>query len=108
MTGNLSAFLLWNQAPKTLQNKVGVFEILEKWMNLRNMDYFSGTIPKLMHVRAACWSSLEVPQFVIKLHNTSSTQLQKKYEKPIMIDNLSVGSNWLSIMKLQPIPNPSR
>ena len=24
-----------------------------------------------------------------------------------MIDNQSVGCNWLSIMKLQPIPNPS-
>ena len=24
-----------------------------------------------------------------------------------MIDNRSVGCNWLSIMKLQPIPNPS-
>ena len=63
--------------------------------------------PKFIHVRAARWSWLEVPPFVIELHKTSTTQLPKKYEEPIMIDNQSDGCYSSSIMKLHPIPNPT-
>ena len=54
-----------------------------------------------MHIGATYWSRLEVPPFVIlMLHKSSSTKLMKKSEETIMID-------WLWIMKLQPIPNPT-
>ena len=53
-----------------------------------------------MHIGATYWSRLEVPPFVIELHKSSSKKLMKKSEETSMID-------WLWIMKLQPIPNPT-
>ena len=68
------------------------------------MHWYSGTVPNYELMLHAVQSMLEVPPFVFELHKTSSTQLPKKWEEPITIDNRSACCNWSLIMKLQLIP----